>query len=232
MIQFVIRRLLTDPTTPRFVAQTQSMGTLTLDDIIDRMMERDPIGGRPAALAVLNSFFAVCQDRVLEGYNLTTPFFNTKVGVRGGFDGPDDGFQAGRNTVHFTATAGTALNRALTTAHVEKLETLARAGNATQVVDVTTGTTSTTLTKGGMARLTGKRLKIGAGAGEGLFLILPDNSAVAVTQLAVNKPSELVFQVPITGLTAGQVVQLEIRNRLNGTADLRTARLAQGLAIA
>ena len=83
-----------------------------------------------------------------------------------------------------------------------------------------------------MARLTGKRLKIGAGAGEGLFLILPDNLAVAVTQLAVNKPSELVFQVPITGLTAGQVVQLEIRNRLNGTADLRTARLAQGLTIA
>ena len=232
MIQFVIRRLLTDPTTPRFVAQTQSMGTLTLDDIIDRMMERDPIGGRPAALAVLNSFFAVCQDRVLEGYNLTTPFFNTKVGVRGGFDGPDDGFQAGRNTVHFTATAGTALNRALTTAHVEKLETLARAGNATQVVDVATGTTSTTLTKGGMARLTGKRLKLGTAPDEGVFLVRPDTSTVRIEYLAVNRPSEVVFQVPFAGLEAGQQVHLEVRNRLPDAAELRVVRLPQALTVA
>ncbi len=208
------------------------MGTLTLDQIIDRMMERDPIGGRPAALAVLNNFFSVCQDRILEGYNLTTPFFNAKVGVRGGFDGPDDGFQAGRNSVHFSATAGNAMSKALDNVHVEKLETQARAGNATQVIDVTSGAVSTTLTKGGMARLTGKRLRIGGGAGEGLFLILPNGSAVGIVLLAVNKPSEVVFQVPTTGLTVGQTVQLEIRNRLNGTAELRIARLPQSLTVA
>ncbi len=232
MIQFVIRRLLTDPAAPRYVAQTQAMGTLTLEDLIARMMERDPIGGRAAAVAVLTNFFAVCQDRILEGYNLTTPLFNTKVAVKGTFDGPDDGFQQGRNTVHFSASAGIALTKALDGAHVEKLENQTRIGNATQVVDVATGNVSTTLTKGGMARLTGKRLKTGPGAGEGLFLILPNGSAVAITQKAVNNPSEVVFQVPTTGLTVGAVVQLEIRNRLNGTQELRIARLPQSLTIA
>lgn len=232
MIQFVIRLFQTVTGTTRYVAQTRPLGTLTLEEIVNRMMERDPIGGRPAALAVLANFFAVCQDRTLEGYNLTTPFFNTRVAVRGEFDGLDDGFQPGRNTVHFSGSAGTDLVRALASAHVEKLENQARTGNATQVVDVASGAVSTTLTKNGLARLTGKRLKIGAAPDEGLFLILPNNSAVAVTQMAVNKPSELVFQVPGTGLTVGTVVHLEIRNRLNGTTELRVARLPQGLTIA
>ena len=232
MIQFVIRLFRTSAGTNRYVAQTKPMGTLTLDQIIDRMMERDPIGGRPAALAVLNNFFAVCQDRLAEGYNLTTPLVNMSLAVRGSFDGPDDGFQAGRNSVHFNATAGVALSKALESVHVEKLEAQTRAGNATQVVDVTSGTTSTTLTKGGMARLTGNRLKIGTGPGEGLFLILPNGTAVPVTLLAVNKPSELVFQVPGTGLTVGQVVHIEIRNLLSGSNTLRVARLPQGLTVA
>ena len=232
MVQFVIQLFEAVTDAPRYVAQTKPLGTLTLDQIIDRMMERDPIGGRPAALAVLNNFFAVCQDRLLEGYNLTTPLFNTRVTVKGSFDGPDDGYQSGRNTVHFSGSAGTALTKALESAHVEKLENQARAGNATQVVDVTTGATSTTLTRGGMAHLTGNRLKIGAGAGEGLFLILPNGTAVPVTQLAINKPSELVFLVPTTGLTVGQVVHIELRNHLNGTATLRIARLPQTLTVA
>ena len=62
--------------------------------------------------------------------------------------------------------------------------------------------------------------------------MLPNGSAVAITQKAVNLPSEVVFQVPATGLTVDQVVQLEIRNRLNGTAELRVARRPQGLTIA
>ena len=232
MIQFVIQLFEAVTDAPRYVAQTKPLGTLTLDQIIDRMMERHPIGGRPAALAVLNGFFAVCQDRLLEGYNLTTPLFNTRVNVKGTFDGPDDGYQPGRNTVHFSASAGTALSKALESAQVEKLENQARIGSATQVVDVATGAISTTLTRGGMARLTGNRLKIGAAADEGLFLILPDGTAVPITQLAINKPSELVFLVPTTGPTVGQVAHLELRNRLNGAAVLRIARLLQNLTVA
>jgi hypothetical protein len=232
MIQFVIRLFQAVAGSPRHIAQVQPRGTLSLDQLIDSMQERNPVGGRPATLAVLENFFAVCQDRTLEGYNLTTPLFNTRLSIKGEFDGPDDGYVAGRNTVHFSASAGVAMTKAIDTARVEKLENLARMANATQYVDVTTGNASGMLTKGGLGRISGKRLKIGSQPGEGLFLILANGNALQITQLATNKPSELVFQLPTTGLTVGQQVHFEVRNHLNNTPELRIARLPQTLTIA
>jgi hypothetical protein len=232
MIQFAIRLFKAVTGSPRHVAQVQPRGTLTLDQLIDSMQERNPVGGRPATLAVLENFFAVCQDRTLEGYHITTPYFNTRLSVKGEFDGPDDGFLAGRNAIRFSASPGIALTQALGTARVEKLESQLRVANATQYMDVATGFASTTLTKGGLGRITGKRLKIGSRAGEGLFLMLPNGTAVQITQLATNRPSELVFQLPSTGLTVGQQVHFEVRNHLNDTPELRISRLAQPLIVA
>ena len=232
MIQFTIRLLRSATGTTHYVAQTHSLGTLTLEALTDHLLERNPIGGRAAIQAVLTTFFAVCQDRLLEGYNLTTPLFNTRLAVKGEFDGLDDGFLPGRNYAQFHGSAGTALARALGTVRVEKVESVARTANISQVIDVTTGTISATLTPGGLARLTGKRLKLGTAPDEGVFLVQPDASAVQVEYLAVNRPSEVVFQVPFAGLEAGQQVHLEVRNRLPDAAELRVVRLPQALTVA
>lgn len=230
MIQFIIRPLQTATGAVRYTAQVKSVGTLDLDGILDSMLERDPIGGRPAAKAVLDSFFAVCQARTLEGYNLKTPFFNSRVSVRGGFDGPTDGFVAGRNTVSFTASPGLDLARALENAHVEKLEASQRQANMLAIYDVDSALTNQ-LTRGGMASLKGKRLKIGTSAGEGLFLVRADGTEVPITKFATNTPSELVFQVPTAGLTAGEQMRLVIRNVMTGTRELRTSAVGQLLTI-
>ena len=58
MIQFTIRLLRSATGTTHYVAQTHSLGTLTLEALTDHLLERNPIGGRAAIQAVLTTFFA------------------------------------------------------------------------------------------------------------------------------------------------------------------------------
>lgn len=214
-----------------YQARVRSVGTLSTEDLLTRMVERGLPGGRSAGVAALHSFFTVCQDALLDGYNLATPLFTTELSIKGTFSGPEDQFRANRHTLGFKAAPGPALTYALRhEARVRKEDRDTPHPNLVRVVDMTTDR-SDALTLGGVVRLTGYRLKIGATPDEGLFLDLPDGTSVPIPKVFVNRPSELVFQLPEAGCEPGTVAQLRVRARMVNATEPRNGSLAQALTL-
>ncbi|MBC7446722.1 MAG: DUF4469 domain-containing protein [Hymenobacteraceae bacterium] len=214
-----------------YQARVRSRGTISADELLDRMVERGMPGGRAAGVAVLQTFFATAQDILLEGYNLVTPLFTTELSIKGTFTGPDDQFRANRHQLGFKAAAGSALTHALRhDARVQKEGADTPAPHPHHLHDFATERADV-LTLGGVARLTGDRLKLGALPDEGLFLDLPDGTSVVVTALFTNQAGELLFRVPETGLEPGTTVRLRVRARMHNAATPRDGSFQHPLLI-
>lgn len=214
-----------------YQARVRSVGTLQTADIIDRMAARGVPGGRPAAVAAVEVFFQVCQQALLEGYNLATPVFVTELSIRGKFDGPDDRFRPNRHQLAFKASAGPVLQDLLRhEAETHKVETRLPQARPHQCLDLSTERDDR-LTPGGAARISGYDLKLGDAPDEYLAFELPDGTEVRVTRLLTNKPSELLFLIPEEGLPTGQSVQLIIHRRPHNATAVRTSRFGQPLLV-
>ncbi len=91
------------------------------------------------------------------------------------------------------------------------------------------------ITKGGMAQVTGHRLKfdfsrsVPTDALQGIYLIDEQNNPIAIIIIGENKPSRLMFMMP-PDLTSGEYT-LEVRTKINSDR-LRSGRLEKQLTVA
>ena len=148
--------------------------------------------------AVLQVFSEVVCELTADGSAVNTPLFSTSFSVSGVFSGMADSFDKARHSVSVNVNPGTALREAVKSVKTEKTEAASTGPYITESTDVVSGSVNSTLTAGGILRLTGSRLKFDVtDAEQGVFLIPADGGdAVKCAVVAENKPARLMVMVP------------------------------------
>lgn len=196
-------RLTPDPD-DRF-ARVESDRTVGLDEVADRIAGAGSTVTRVDALSVLEALQGVLQEYLVDGAHVSLPFANFRVGIQGVFADDDDQFDASRHAVVPRVQAGAALRRAFAgPVPTAKVAASRPAPAVLHVTDLNTGERDAALTPGGMAEVTGTRLRVDPSvAGEGVvFVAEADGAETAVEVFGQNAPRRLLFLVP-AGLAAG-----------------------------
>lgn len=178
---------------------------------------------------MLDSFFLILSNMLRLGFNVTTPVFNCRLTIKGTFNGQNDTFLPGRNSVEISLSPGLRLRDAKTGVEVQKQERSLPTARPLDFTDLNSGDLNTTLTPGGMGQLTGHRLKFDpADPAQGIYFTATDGSRSRVSVVGRNDPSELLFLIP-TDLTPGDY-RLEVCTAMsNGT--VRSGLLEEPLSV-
>jgi hypothetical protein len=201
-----------------------------MEDLIKEVLKRGSTVNEADVRSVTTDLFEAIIDLMLEGACISIPVANFRCGIRGNFDGPDDGYDPTRHQVMARVTPGARLRQAFRTqAQVIKEETFDLDPKPEVYTDVHSGTRDDVLTPGGLGRLVGRRLKFDAAdPDQGVFFLAADGSATPVEFVGKNGPGELFFTVPT--LTAGEYA-LEVRAIPRGSTELRSGRLKETLTV-
>jgi hypothetical protein len=124
-------------------------------------------------------------------------------------------------------TPGPRLRRSMQQAQVQKQEGGEHLPRPLDYTDLNSGELNSQVTPGGMAQLTGYRLKFDpSDPNQGIFFV--NGSPTRVSIVGKNGPSELMFLVP-PDLTPGDY-NLEVRSTM-GNGTVRTGVLAETLTV-
>lgn len=233
-MKYALRENLLTPAPGNYMAQVADVGSYTLDEIINLMMEKGSSVTRADAAAVLQVYGEVCALLVANGAALNTPLMNASMSISGVFDGANDSFDRRRHAVNLNMTAGTLLRDALASVKCEKTQIASTDPYITEVKDVVSDTVNSALTKGGIVQITGSRLKFDAkDETQGIFFVPETGAPVRATVVAENKPARLTALIPQT-LDAG-IRYIEIRTKLldnnKSLKTMKTGRFAKPLTV-
>ncbi|MBE7550905.1 MAG: DUF4469 domain-containing protein [Anaerolineales bacterium] len=211
-------------------AIVQSSGTITMNDIIKRMVARGSTTTEADAYAVLMDFFTIVEGLLLDGFRVNTPLVNCGMSVKGNFDGQTDGFIPSRNWIEATTSPGPQLRRAIQiNAQAQKQPAGEVRPRPLEYTDLNSGERDSRLTPGGMGQLAGDKLKFDpADTSQGIFFSGGKGDEVRVEVVGKNTNTELMFLVP-AGLPSGDYT-LEVRTMLN-SSSLRSGSLNATLTV-
>ncbi len=205
--------------------------SLTLDDIIAKMVKRGTLVTETDAKAVLNLFFEVVCDEVVDGNFVNLPLVNIRSGISGVFTSVTDNFDPARHALRATLSSGTLLNEKMQAARPEKTLQPTPSPVILEFLNVNTNTTNTVLTPGGIGQIIGEELKFNPdNAQEGVFFVKSDGTETKATVFATRTTGKLVFNIPNT-LTAGTYT-LEVRRAYTKDNIIRKGVLPDVLTVA
>lgn len=235
MLKYSLRENLLTPDPDDCMAQVQDVRSYTQDEIIDLMMRRGTTLTKADVTAVLQVYTEVVGELTADGCAVNTPLFNTSFSVAGVFTSMSDSFDKARHTVSVNVNAGAVLREAVRSVRTEKTEGNSTDPYITEAADVVSGAVNTTLTAGGILRLTGSRLKFDASdETQGVFLVPESGDVVRCAIVAENKPARVMVMVP-AGIAPG-VYYAEVRSRFMGNSQagktLKTGRFSKPLEVA
>ena len=185
-------------------------GTLTVDDILTRLREREIATKNVDGAAFVRTFLQECASASAQGYNIVTPFFRSSISIQGTIYSEDLGSNvpAERVKVSVNLEQGDEVRKTLANATVYVFEQAAPSGPALKTVRCPEEAEPHRLQLGGMVMIEGKRLAV-KGTAEGLGVIFEkaDGSGSPVlippVKLNPNQPSLLQFILP-AAVTAGE----------------------------
>ena len=213
MLKYSLRENLLTPAPDDYMAQVTDTRSYSLEEIIDLMMDKGSTLMRADVAAVLQVYGEVCSSIVADGAALNTPLMNTALSISGVFEGANDTFDKKRHTVNLNLSAGTLLKEALPKIKCEKTEGASTDPYITEVTDIVSGKTNSTLTKGGVVQLTGSRLKFDQkDEAQGVFFVPETGNPVRAAVIAENKPARLMAIIP--DLAAG-TYYVEVRTKVD-----------------
>ncbi len=231
MITYVLveNHLTDDP--DDYMAMVKPSGTVTEEDVIDRMVQQGSTVTRADIVSVLENQYVAIEYLVLDGKHVNTPLANFGVSIKGVFDSYEDTFDPARHQLRAIVSAGKRYRRTVPDkGRATKGEARLSVPNLEAYTDLNTGARNGTLTPGGMGQVTGYRLKFNpADASQGIFFVASDGSAIKVEVLGHNLPRELMFLIP-AGLAVGDYT-LEVRATVPGSPYVRTGGLAATLTV-
>ena len=235
MLKYSLRENLLTPEPDDCMAQVQDVRSYSQDEVIDLMMRRGTTLTRADVAAVLQVYTEVVGELTADGSAVNTPLCNTSFSVSGVFNGMADSFDRARHSVSVNVNAGTALREAVKSVKTEKTEGANTGPYITEAADVVSGAVNSTVTAGGILRLTGSRLKFDASdETQGVFLV-PENGGETVrcSVVAENKPARVMVMIPAD--IAGGTYYAEVRTTCDSsgkaTKTLRTGRFGRPLAV-
>lgn len=218
----LVENLLT-PAVDDYTAQTQQTKSNDLDSIIQKMLKRGSLLTKTDILAVLNSFFEVCEEITEEGETINTDLIKTNLTISGVFIGATDIYDVKRHSININVTAGKLLKNAISEMKTEKLATAEILPNILEVKDSISQTTNDQLTPNGVLEIMGSRLKIeGEPEQVGIFFVNDDDSnSYKVATVVDNKPAKLIVMIP--ALPKGHYT-LQVKTAYTGATPLKQAR--------
>ena len=235
MLKYSLRENLLTPEPDDCMAQVQDVRSYSQDEVIDLMMRRGTTLTRADVAAVLQVYTEVVGELTADGCAVNTPLFNTSFSVAGVFTSMSDSFDKARHTVSVNINAGTALRDAAKSVRTEKTEGASTDPYITEAADVVSGAVNSTLTAGGILRLTGSRLKFDASdAAQGVFL-MPESGGEAVRcgVVAENKPARVMVMIPAD--IAPGTYYAEVRTKIvegnKSGKTLKSGRLGKALSV-
>ena len=185
---------------------------------------------RADILSVMEDFQGSLESIILDGFNVTTPFANFRVSIRGVFNGNTDSFDGSRHQILPLVNARKKL-KAFCQQNLSpvKSETNIKNPSLLEFFDHNSGECNTVITRGGIGRITGHRLKFDIeDANQGIFLIAEDGTETRITIVGMNKPSQLMFSIP-PSLPSGNYA-LEVRVLFS--TKIRIGSLPETLSVA
>jgi len=205
--------------------------SLTLDDIVSKMIKRGTMVTETDAKAVLTLFFEVVADEVADGNFVNLPIANIRSGISGVFTSVTDNFDPARHALRATLSPGALLNEKLRNARLEKTLQPLPSPVILEFLNVNTNTVNSVLTPGGIGQIIGEELKFNPdNAQEGVFFVKSDGTETKATVFATRTLGKLVFNIPST-LTAGTYT-LEVRRAYTKDNIIRKGVLPDVLTVA
>jgi hypothetical protein len=207
----------------KFLGRVLLQGVYDRDAIVGRMLSMGTTLTRTDITAVVQLLATAVEQVCSEGYKVNLDgLVQVTPAIGGTFEGRNDGFEPGRNSVYLTAQVSKTLNARLSrTVAVERVVIDAPRPVLAQVTDSETGLGS--LSAGTIVAITGKRLKFSPDrSGEYLRLVNAQNpnDFVPVTKFHQVSDQHLVFRLPGTVFTDAY---FEMASSLK-TSSLRVGR--------
>jgi hypothetical protein len=201
-------------------------GSASVDDLINEAVSR----GTDISPVILRASYDLLKTTALERVHRAQRV-EFGLGVYyiepvGSFIGDAAKWDPAKNRLIAHALPSTELRKSLKTIEVEMLGMAKVPNIINAVTDVFTGQENVSLTPGGMAHITGNKIKIaGSDPTVGLKLrLLADDTVweVPTTSIGVNNPSRVTFVIP-TDLAAGEY-SLSIVTQYSGSSILKNTR--------
>jgi hypothetical protein len=201
----------------------------TLDDVITRVVRRGPSLTDAAVLGILKLFMEEVTKILKEGDSVTTPLFKAQCSIAGKFTGPEDYFLQNRHQVKVNLSPGNMLKDMAGELRPHKTGSNLPQPLVEVFMDMATGNSNSTLTRGGPAFIKGARLTFDTDdPGQGIFFENEARQLFKVSQVLRNVFSQLVLMVP-ADLPAG-TYQVLVKSKLK-TQQLRTGELGHRLVV-
>lgn len=131
-------------------ANVKPMGSLTPDQLVERILAKSTTVSKADVLAVLALYEEVKQTALKEGYSLVTPTGNYRLSIGGTFNSQTDRFDPARHEIRVNITAPAPLVSFIRKASIEKVEGTIPSPSILEFQDVTSDTINQTLTPGGL----------------------------------------------------------------------------------
>lgn len=187
-----------------FIALPSSLGSLGMDDILDKMVSEGMEIKRETVLDIINRYNRTVADMVVSGYNVNTGLVYMRPTIKGVFLGKT--WNPEIHSVQIALKQGSYLRSAISDTTVEFLGEQAPLIEILSITDTTTGKTDGTLTLGRNVELKGSHLKIiGDDPTCGIsFRNLDTDESIKLSthDLVLNEPTRLLILLPNT-LTVG-----------------------------
>lgn len=184
------------------------------------------------ATAVFTARRAAIKKLLAAGMGVRTDFVDIKPAVRGIFINYDDVFDDSRHIVVFNAISREELLEIARDMKPTKVRVSKRVPLPERFVDTATQRRDEVISTGKVGEIKGSYLKCDeTDNDQGVFIIKPDGSELRCASFIHNTASRLLFYIP-EGLTAGENINLEVRNKLNNEIKaVRSGYLAKPLNV-
>jgi hypothetical protein len=223
--------LLDNPITPDLNdrrAQVSGYETVTEEELFEYITRAGSAITPAEVKANYEEIIGAFEFFLRQGYDVNTEFINIRPVVSGVFRDDDDRFENGRHRIKFGVRLGRRYNRTADDVKVEKVAAPSLLPLPVTFEDVVSSTINEILTPGGVAMLTGTRLRFDPHDPlQGIFLIDSAKKAYRVERILSHTGTQVVFQLP-ADLSADEYT-LEVRVLLQGNKSLKTGILTDRL---
>ncbi|MDR0698826.1 MAG: DUF4469 domain-containing protein [Tannerella sp.] len=184
----------------------------------------------PEAKASYEGIISAISYFLQRGCGFNTEFIKIRPVILGVYRDDDDKFDPKRHEIKYRVTLGKRYNRVTDNVKVEKVTPPNNLPLPANVEDLASKTVNETLTPGGVATLTGMRLKFNQNdPQQGIFLMDSAKNEYRVEEILNLTGTKVIFQTPVT-LNADEYT-LEVRILLKGNKNLKKGVLTDRLYV-
>ncbi|MCG8410273.1 MAG: DUF4469 domain-containing protein [Bacteroidales bacterium] len=210
------------------VTQTE---TVDSEKIVEKMIGKGSSITKSEALAVIEEYEYAIVDFIKNGRNVITPLFRIHPSISGVFNDQSDAFDTKRHSLKLNLNPGSRLKEATSDIELRKVDITSPVPVLQNFIDLKKNIINESCTPGQIATIHGLLLKFDEkDTRQGIFFIKDDGTEVRVSNIAKNKPSELLFFVP-DNLTAGSWT-IEVRVTFHNSKTLKKGQLLNDITVA